>query len=156
MIYTAILALVSLLITGCASVGLSSDSVAVVTEDHGQCLASTKNGPKFHKKSVTFICQDRWVLLGEPYEKEGERYFKSGKLVKNKTREHIVEQKDVRFIKALNSVCQLQPIQGEGDQKIRRYYFDMSLKTCRPFIWHGKGGFVPFKNADECTAYCGL
>ncbi len=147
---------IGLLISGCASVGLNSDSVGVVTETYGQCLVNTENGPKFNKKRVTFYCQDEWVLLGKPFEKEGAYYFESAKLVKNKKGQYIEDKKRVRLIKGLHSVCQLQPIQGQGDQTIRRYYFDMSLKTCRPFIWHGSGGFVPFKNADECTAYCEL
>ena len=156
MIRGTVLGSVAFLISGCTSVGLSSDSVGVVTETYGQCLVNTKNGPKFHKKRVTFYCQDGRVLLGEPFEKEGKYYFESAKLVKSKNKRSIEDKKRVRLIKGLHSVCQLQPIQGQGDQKIRRYYFDMSLKTCRPFIWHGEGGFVPFKNADECTAYCGL
>jgi len=156
MIRSALLYAIALSVSGCAGVGFSSDAVGVVTEHNGQCLANTKNGGTFHKKRVTFMCQDGWVLLGTPFEKEGAYYFESARLVKSKERQYIEDKKDVRLIKSLHSVCQLQAIQGQGNQKIRRYYFDMDLKTCRPFIWHGDGGFVPFKNADECTAYCGL
>ena len=150
-----LISVMAMFITGCASsVGLSSDSIGVITKEYGQCLANTKNGPVFNKERVSFYCQDDRVLLGDGYEKKSEVYFVSGLIVNDGGKKKLKDKKLVQVLKGLHSVCQLQPIQGHGDKKIRRFYFDMKLKECRPFIWNGEGGFVPFKNADACDAFC--
>ena len=143
-----------LFVTGCSTMGLNSDSVAVVTQEYGQCLANTGDVPRFNKKSVTFRCADGRVLLGSTYEKEGSTYIDSGVLYKQDGKYRLKEKKAVRFKRGLHSVCQLKPMQGSGDLKIKRFYFDVEHKKCRPFIWHGEGGFVPFKNRDACEQYC--
>jgi len=143
-----------LLLSGCSIMGFNPDSVAVITDDYGQCLANTGDAPKFGKKRVTFRCQDDRVLLGVPYEKEGDDYIDSAILMKKEGKYSIRDKKPVLYKRALHSVCQLKPMQGEGNEQIKRYYFDVSTKKCRPFIWHGEGGFVPFENLDACEQYC--
>ena len=143
-----------LLLTGCSTMGFNPDSVAVITDEYGQCIANTGAAPKFGKKRVTFKCQNERVLLGVPYEKEGEEYIDSAILMKKEGKYSIMKKKPVVYKRALHSVCQLKPIQGSGDDKIKRYYFDISTKKCRPFIWYGDGGFVPFENLDACQQYC--
>ncbi|MEE8588723.1 MAG: BPTI/Kunitz-type proteinase inhibitor domain-containing protein [Sulfurimonadaceae bacterium] len=142
------------ILSGCSSMGLNRDSVAVVTKEYGQCIANTKAAPSFNKKKVTFRCEKDRVLLGGLYEKDGVEYIDSARLSKKDGKYVIKDRKSVQFVRGLHSVCQLKPMQGEGDKKIKRFYFDMKLKECRPFNWNGKGGFVPFKNVDECEQYC--
>lgn len=142
------------ILSGCSSMGLNRDSVAVVTKEYGQCIVNTKAAPSFNKKKVTFRCEKDRVLLGELYEKDGVKYIDSARLSKKDGKYVIKDRKSVQFVRGLHSVCQLKPMQGEGDKKIKRFYFDMKLKECRPFNWNGKGGFVPFKNLDECEQYC--
>ena len=134
--------------------GFNPDSVAVVTDEYGQCLANTDDAPKFSKKRVTFRCENDRVLLGVPYELEGEAYIESAILLKKEGKYSIREKKAVLYKRALHSVCQLKPMQGSGDKQIKRYYFDISTKKCRPFVWHGDGGFVPFENLDACQQHC--
>ena len=143
-----------LILTGCSSMGLQSDTIAVVTKEHGQCIANTKAAPSFNKKKVTFRCEKERVLLGKLYKKDGVEYIDSARLMEKNGKHVIRERKPAQFVRGLHSVCQLKPIQGEGDKKIKRFYFDMKLKECKPFEWHGDGGFVPFKNVDECEQYC--
>lgn len=154
MILRTLLALSVLLFSACSTMGLYSDSVGAETKEYGQCIANTKNGPRFNKKRVTFYCADQRVLLGNVYEEEGEEYIDSAILSEHKGKYVITDKQRVHFVRGFHSVCQLQPIQGDGDQKIKRFYFDQKLKECRPFEWNGKGGFVPFKNVDECEQYC--
>ena len=142
------------ILSGCSSMGLNRDSVAVVTKEYGQCIANTKAAPSFSSKKVTFRCAKDRVLLGELYEKEGVAYIDSARLSKKDGKYIIKDKKSVAFVRGLHSVCQLTPIQGEGDKKIKRFYFDMKRKECRPFEWSGKGGFVPFKNVDACEQFC--
>ncbi len=154
MIFRTLLTVSIIVFTGCSTMGLKSDSVGVETKEFGQCIANTKEGPRFNKKKVTFYCADNRVLLGDVYEKEGVEYIDSAILSKRDGKYVVTDKKRVRFVRGFHSVCQLQPIQGEGDKKIKRFYFDQKLKECRPFEWNGKGGFVPFKNVDECEQYC--
>ena len=154
MIYRIVIVALMLFVNGCSTMGLNPDSVAVVTQEYGQCLANTKEAPSFNKKRVTFRCEGERVLLGTIYEKEGDEYIDSGVLTKKNGKYLLKDKKSVRFIRGLHSVCQLKPMQGEGGKKIKRYYFDVKVKKCRPFIWHGDGGFVPFDNLDACEQYC--
>jgi len=143
------------LLGGCAVLGVNSNSIGVVTEEYGQCVASTKeDGPRFDRKEITFICPNKRVLLGWPYEKEGETYMDSALLYKKEGRYYVKDKQPASVIEGLHNVCQLKPSKGEGNETIRAYYFDMRLKACRPFIWSGKGGFVPFKSMDACEQYC--
>ncbi len=154
MIRTTLTAAALFLFSGCSAVGLSSDSVGVVTEEYGQCLANTKSSPTFNKKKVTFLCQGDRVLLGGAYTDDGKKVIDSGLFVKKGKKYVIRDKSKATVIRGLHSVCQLKPMQGEGDKQIKRFYFDMKLKECRPFNWSGQGGFVPFKNVDECEQYC--
>ncbi|MEN8147773.1 MAG: BPTI/Kunitz domain-containing protein [Campylobacterota bacterium] len=142
------------ILSSCSSMGLSSDSVAVVTKEYGQCIANTKAAPSFNKKKVTFRCENDRVLLGELYEKDGVEYIDSAVLQKKNGKYVIRDRESVEFVRGLHSICQIKPTRGEGDKEIKRFYFDMKLKECRPFNWSGRGGFVPFKNVDECEQYC--
>ncbi len=142
------------ILSGCSSMGLNRDSVAVVTKEYGQCILNTKAAPSFNKKKVTFRCEKERVLLGELYEKDGVEYIDSAVLQKKDDKYVIRDKKSAEFVRGLHSVCQLKPMRGEGDKEIKRFYFDMKLKECRPFNWSGRGGFVPFKNVDECEQHC--
>ena len=141
-------------LSGCSSMGLNRDSVAVVTKEYGQCILNTKAAPSFNKKKVTFRCEKERVLLGELYEKDGVEYIDSAVLQKKDDKYVISDKKSAEFVRGLHSVCQIKPMRGEGDKEIKRFYFDMKLKACRPFNWSGRGGFVPFKNVDECEQHC--
>ena len=154
MMQHALLLSLLLLLSGCSTMGFDPNSVAVVTEEYGQCLANTGDAPKFGKKRVTFKCQNSRVMLGVVYEKEGDEYIDSATLLKKDGKYSIKDKKPVLFRRALHSVCQLKPMQGTGNERIKRYFFDISTKKCRPFIWNGDGGFVPFENLDACQQYC--
>ena len=154
MIYRALLLCSILFLSGCSTMGLSPDAVAVVTEEYGQCLANTQEAPRFGKKKVTFRCEGDRVLLGSVYEKEGKSYIESGLLYEKGGKWRLKERQPAHFVRGMHSVCQLRPLQGTGDKEIKRYYFDIKLKKCRPFIWHGDSGFVPFENLDACEQYC--
>jgi len=134
--------------------GFNRDSVAVVTDKFGQCLANTGDAPSFNKKKVTFRCQNSRVLLGVPFDKDGDEYIDSAVLSKKEGRYVIKNKQRVLFKRAFHSVCQLKPMQGKGSAKTKRFYFDIKTKECRPFIWHGDGGFVPFENLDACQQFC--
>jgi len=150
----SILFVFMLLLSGCSTMGLSSDAVGVVTQEYGQCIANTADAPKFGHKRVTFRCKDGRVLLGTVYEKEGNSYIDSGILYKKNGKYRLKQKRALTFKKGLHSVCQLKPMQSQGKKQIKRFYFDVDRKVCRPFIWHGTGGFVPFKNRDACEQYC--
>jgi len=154
MIYKSAILLTLLLLSGCSTMELSPDAVAVMTEEYGQCLANTQEAPRFGKKRVTFRCEGDRVLLGTVYEKEGKGYIESGLLYKKGGKYRLKARRPAHFVRGMHSVCQLEPVQGGGDKEIKRFYFDLKLKKCRPFIWHGDGGFVPFESQDVCEQYC--
>jgi len=154
MMIRSLLTATILVFGGCAAVGLSSDSIGVVTEEYGQCIVNMQDAPSFNKKKVTFRCENDRVLLGDTYEKEGVEYIDSAILFQKEGQYAIKDRRPVRFVRGLHTLCEIEPVAGDGDQKIRRFYFDMKLKECRPFDWSGKGGLVPFKNRDECEQYC--
>lgn len=142
------------LFSGCSTVGLDSNSIGVVTKEHGQCVINTKEAPSFKRKKVTFLCQEGRVLLGEAYEKEGVEVIDSA-LLKRKDKKYVIQERSrATVVRGLHSVCQLQPLKGHGERAFKAYYFDNKLKSCRPFEWSGKGGFVPFKSLDACEQYC--
>ncbi len=143
-----------LLLTGCSNMGLAPESVFVMTKEYGQCVVNTKAMPGFKQKKVTYVCQDDRVLLGEVYTQEGTEYIDSALLQQKNRKYFIKERSRATVLRGLHSVCQLQPLKGDGDKSLKRYYFDIQRKECRPFTWSGKGGFVPFKNVDACEQYC--
>ncbi|MGB5964353.1 MAG: BPTI/Kunitz-type proteinase inhibitor domain-containing protein [Sulfurimonadaceae bacterium] len=142
------------ILNGCSTMGLNSDSIGVETKEYGQCIVNTKASPSFNKKKVTFICQEDRVLLGEAYQKDGEDVIDSALLQKKGEKYLIKDRSEATVVRGLHSVCQLEPLKGNGNQSLKGYYFDRKLKECRPFTWSGKGGFVPFTSADACEQYC--
>lgn len=154
MIVRIVLTAGPLIFSGCSTMGLNSDSIGIVTKEYGQCIVNTKAAPSFNKKRVSFICQDGRVLLGASYEKDGEEVIDSALLQKKDNKYVIKDKSEATVVRGLHSVCQLQPLVGDGDESLKRYYFDRKLKECRPFNWSGKGGFVPFKSLDACEQYC--
>lgn len=154
MILRTLLTAAVFLFSGCAQMGIDDDSVGVVTTEYGQCIVNMDALPSFNKKKVTFRCEEKRVLLGGMYKKEGVEYIDSALLLERDGKYVIKDKKRVHFVRGLHSICEFQPVQGKGNKKIRRVYFDQQLKECRPYEWHGDGGFVPFKNIDECEQNC--
>lgn len=147
--------LLSFLLVGCSSMKVNKDSIGVITEEFGQCIFNTKKMPTFHKREVTFICANNRVLLGDAYTKKGITYMRSVRMIKQDDGSYLFKNKKrVHVKRGLHSICQLKPFQGQGDKSIRGYYFDIYHKTCKPFIWKGEGGFVPFNTIDACEQYC--
>lgn len=143
-----------LMLGGCSAIGVSSDSVGIVTREYGQCVVNTKAAPAFKRKKVTYRCENGRVLLGKPYEKEGKVVIDSGVLEQKENRYIVRDRSRASVVRGLHSVCEFQPEAGNGNRKIRRYYFDEKRKECRPFIWSGEGGIVPFKSMDSCQQQC--
>ena len=50
--------------------------------------------------------------------------------------------------------CYVKPESGRCRAAITRYYFDDKRQACRPFIWGGCDGVVPFETLDACQAQC--
>lgn len=51
--------------------------------------------------------------------------------------------------------CSLKPERGPCKAIFERYYYDAVNKNCRPFIWGGCGGVVPFETLEACSRECG-
>ncbi len=154
MMMRSFLTVLLVMLGGCSTMELNMDSVGVLTEEYGQCIANTKVAPTFNNNKVTFICQDDRVLLGQGYKKDGKDVIDSAILLKKGKKYFIREKSQATIVRGLHSVCQIQPMKGNGELSIKRYYFDEKLKRCRPFEWSGKGGIVPFDGMDECEQYC--
>ena len=154
MIIKTILIGVVFLFSGCTFKSVEAGDVGVMTVHYGECIATAPNSLKFHKKQVTFRCDNNRVLLGYSYEKDDKIYMDSGIVVKKENKYQLKEKKAVKVERPLKSLCELAPKKGSGEKKLRRYYFDMGTKMCQPFIWSGKGGFVPFESEDACQQYC--
>ena len=50
--------------------------------------------------------------------------------------------------------CSLKPESGKCRAAITRWSFDEQSRTCRPFIWGGCDGVVPFETLDSCQTQC--
>lgn len=50
--------------------------------------------------------------------------------------------------------CELAPQAGPCKASIERYYYDSSAQECRPFIWGGCDGVVPFDTLAACESAC--
>lgn len=149
-VYSALLVASSIfLFSGCSSSPVNA--YAVKTADYGQCR-SLKKGERiaYKKRPVAFICEDRHVLVGKPYKIEDTWYYKSGLYDGKKVK----AASQTKVNKVLRNICQLQGSYGAGTQKIRKFYFDTTLKSCRPFQWSGKGGTAPFDSVDICEMNC--
>jgi len=140
---------VSLFFLGCG--GSPKNAYAVKTKDYGQCRAIVKGEKLFYKKKlVKYVCEDRHVLLDDPYEKENEWYFKSGLLNKGKV-ENI---SSTQVLRTFHKSCELKGAYGTGTQEIKKYYFNTKIKACQPFVWSGEAGIVPFETYDDCRFEC--
>jgi len=139
---------------GCSTNAITSESLAVVTQEEGQCIATPQSTLRFNHKKVRFRCENGRVLLGDVNKVDDKLYIQSAKLTKQKGSYKIEAKKNVEYLRSLDTICELKPFVGTGNQKIRRYYFDISLKSCRSFEWRGQGGFVPFESFDACEQRC--
>lgn len=50
--------------------------------------------------------------------------------------------------------CSLRPDTGPCKGFFKKYFYDADSKACKPFIWGGCGGVVPFGDADDCKHTC--
>lgn len=151
----ALFAFTALMVSGCSTLNVAPDSVAVETAEHGQCLSSGEGATlSLKKKRVTFICADGYVLLGTPYEEEGKTVMDAGKLRRSGGRYILQQRPAAEIVRGLYSRCQLEPDSGLCKGAIKKYYFDRKTKTCRPFLWGGCGGIVPFESMDNCEQEC--
>lgn len=50
--------------------------------------------------------------------------------------------------------CSLAPEPGMCKASIEKFYFDWESYSCKPFIWGGCGGVVPFDTLESCQVLC--
>lgn len=50
--------------------------------------------------------------------------------------------------------CRVKPDPGPCKARFERYYFDEKGQACRPFVWGGCEGSVPFETARACEQAC--
>lgn len=55
----------------------------------------------------------------------------------------------------LPEACAVKPDSGMCRAAHTRYYYDQQRGQCRPFVWGGCGGTVPFNDLDACVSTCG-
>lgn len=140
----------ALLFAGCTA-GSPRHAYAIKTVEHGQCEAMNKHQRYHYKgKRAKYICNDNVVLLGKPYKTKGKWYFKSGRIVGKKVKNISYAEVD----SAIKDRCHLEGEYGLGSQKLKKFYFDLSRKMCKPFEWSGERGTVPFDSIDECEMQC--
>ncbi len=51
---------------------------------------------------------------------------------------------------SLPSQCDLTPESGPCEAAIEKYFFDSEDQVCKPFIWGGCEGIVPFDTMEDC------
>ncbi|AEA33373.1 BPTI/Kunitz domain-containing protein [Hippea maritima] len=56
--------------------------------------------------------------------------------------------------KRKNKRCFLYYDRGPCEALFWRYYYNKQENICKPFIWGGCGGSVPFKTKEECSKAC--
>jgi hypothetical protein len=56
--------------------------------------------------------------------------------------------------KQLPTSCVLKPERGPCKGMFERYYFDAGANECKPFVYGGCDGVVPFETKEECTTLC--
>ena len=156
MIRSVLLFLVLMMISGCSTMRISDDAVALVTKEHGQCLANIQKRVYFDHQPISFVCEDAYVLLGSVKDVNGSFYMKSGRFSIENNTPRLSKRAQVEITEGLTSVCQLRPSYGLGKEKVKRFYFDSKVKKCRPYIWSGIGGFKGFENFDACHQQCYL
>lgn len=54
----------------------------------------------------------------------------------------------------LPDACYQKPESGHCRAAFTRYYFDQDRQQCRPFIWGGCDGTVPFDTEQACQQAC--
>lgn len=54
----------------------------------------------------------------------------------------------------LPDACYQKPESGHCRAAFTRYYFDQDRQQCRPFIWGGCSGTVPFETEPACQETC--
>ena len=57
--------------------------------------------------------------------------------------------------KPLPDQCYVKPESGMCRAAHTRYYFDQDAQGCRPFVWGGCQGVVPFDTLEACQSLCG-
>ena len=126
-------------------------SFGLKTAEYGQCRGLEKGEKiRYKKRLVTYVCEERHVLFGEPYKRDDAWYFKSGRFDGKRVKD--ISQAKVE--KSFHNICQFEGSYGTGDQYIRKFYFNTKLKACLPFDWSGKDGIVPFDSKDLCEMNC--
>jgi hypothetical protein len=50
--------------------------------------------------------------------------------------------------------CLAKPDRGPCKALMERYYFDSERGVCRPFVWGGCQGTVPFETLEACNKAC--
>ena len=51
-------------------------------------------------------------------------------------------------------MCHLEPETGPCKASLEKYYFDSETKSCKPFVWGGCQGTVPFDTVELCQGLC--
>lgn len=137
------------LLLGCSA--SPQNAFAIKTAEYGQCRGLKKSeGIRYKNRLVSYVCEDKHVLFGQPYQLEDEWYFKSGKY----DGKRIKEISGVKVEKRIHNICQFEGSYGTGDKHIRKFYFNTKLQSCLPFEWSGKDGIVPFDSQDLCEMNC--
>lgn len=127
------------------------NAYAVKTADYGQCRSLEKGERiRYKNRPVSFVCEEKHVLYGKPYQSHDGWYFKAGAYEGKK----IKEVSPTRVEKVLRNICQIQGSYGTGTAKIRKFYFNTKLQQCMPFVWSGKDGMAPFDSQDICEMNC--
>lgn len=55
---------------------------------------------------------------------------------------------------SLPEPCYQKPDSGMCRAAFERFYFDADSAQCRPFIWGGCDGSVPFETLEDCQQSC--
>lgn len=58
----------------------------------------------------------------------------------------------VASARASHPACDLVPDPGPCRAFFRRFFWDKESATCKPFIYGGCGGAVPFRSVSQCEA----
>lgn len=56
--------------------------------------------------------------------------------------------------KQLPERCYEKPASGQGKAAHKRFYYDSGARVCKPFIWGGQNGNVPFETLEACKNSC--
>lgn len=56
--------------------------------------------------------------------------------------------------KDLPEPCYEKPASGKCKASHKRFYHEVETNTCKPFIWGGCGGNVPFDSLKLCKSTC--